>query len=212
MFAPNPYPIPQIGEIEVKIVKIILEAVLKAVQVIELAKNMEAFFKEIGVFDADTDLDKLSNKAFVAEEDHDIRSENFETYEDYRAAVDAIDVSEERAAKITDDERGMQAFRLLAEAAITRLGSPLTQGIMLAVLHHADFFQNGKLAALGQTLGSNLKAVEAVAGYINGKEQSTEQSDLAFDQLLAAEKAAKPEITGEDAMKNIMALRDQTRM
>lgn len=217
MFAPNPYPMPQIGELEVKIVKIVLEAVLKAAQVvgksvIELAKNMEAFFKEIGVLDADTDLDKLSNKAFVAEEDHDIRSENFETYEDYRAAVDAIDVSEERTAKITDDERGMQAFRLLAEAAITRLGSPLTQGIMLAVLHHADFFQNGKLGALGRGLGSNLQAVEAVAGYINGKEQSTEQSDLAFDQLLAAEKAAKPEITGEDAMKNIMALRDQTGM
>lgn len=202
MFAPHPYPMPQIGEIEVKIVKIILDAVLKVAQaigksVIELAKNMEAFFKEIGVLDTDT------NK------DHDIRPENFETYEEYRAAVDAVDVSEERAAKIMDDERGMQAFRLLAEAAITRLGSPLTQNLMLAVLHHEDFFQNGKLEALGKVLGSNLEAVEAVAGYINGKAQSTEQSDLAFDRLLAGEKYANPTLSAEDAMKNVMALRDR---
>lgn len=214
MFAPHPYPMPQIGEIEVKIVKIILDVVLKVAQaigksVIELAKNMEAFFKEIGVLDTDTNLDQLSDKAFVAEKDHDIRPENFETYEEYRAAVDAVDVSEERAAKIMDDERGMQAFRLLAEAAITRLGSPLTQNLMLAVLHHEDFFQNGKLEALGKVLGSNLEAVEAVAGYINGKAQSTEQSDLAFDRLLAGEKYANPTLSAEDAMKNVMALRDR---
>lgn len=217
MFVPNPYPVPQIGEMEVKIAKIILETVLKAAQiigksVIELARNVEDFFKEIGIFDEELHLDELSEKALVAEADHNIRPEDFTRYEDYRAAVEAVEVSPERAAQLTDDERGMQSFRLLAEAAITRIGSPLTQGIMLAILNHADFFQNEKLTALGKVLGSDLKAVEAVADYINGKTQSTEQCDLAFDRLLAGERMADSTLSEADAMKRIIALRNRHGM
>ena len=75
-----------------------VEAFLLAVKVIDIV------CKALGILDADENTEDLGDRAMQAEE-AGIKPENFETYQEYKATIDAFELDPEKSEKYKPEEK-----------------------------------------------------------------------------------------------------------
>ena len=198
----------EVFSVAAKVVTTALQVV--GTNIIDFAKMLESFFKAVGLLDETESVEDLGDRALQAEEAGELDPEQFDSYEEYMKKVREFELDEERSKTITPEQKMEKGSELMTQLAVAHYGEAAGAGLVTMVAEHREYFSDGdKLSEIGKLTKDGEAEVADIVNYVEGKPQSTEKNDAAFDALLRVEKNTAPEQSVEDAMRAIIALRDK---
>lgn len=161
-----------------------------------LARALTAFFRELGLIEPDEDMEQLGDKAIQAamDEDNPIRPENYDLYRDYVDAVKKYQEDPDLSARIPRTEKDRKGIELESGLAIEKYGQPMLDILVLAA-REPDRFADPWLINFGKAIREDESTLQAVANYLNRKNQSIGEDDKAFATLERIEKTLLPDAT-----------------
>ena len=203
--------IPPVGEL-ISLAAKIVTTVLRVVgtNIVDFAKMLEGFFKALGLLEEKDDIEDLGDRALQAEEAGELDPELFDSYEAYMNKVREFEIDEERSKEITPEKKMEKGIELMTQLAVAHYGEETGAGLLTMAAEHKDYFSGSeRLTEIGRSAKDGETEISDIVDYVEGRPQSTEKSDAAFDALLRVEKKAAPEESIEEAMRTIISLRDK---
>lgn len=198
----------EVFSVAAKVVTTALQVV--GTNIIDFAKMLESFFKAVGLLDETESVEDLGDRALQAEEAGELDPEQFDSYEEYMKKVREFELDEERSKTITPEQKMEKGIELMTQLAVAHYGEAAGAGLVTMAAEHREYFSDGdKLSEIGKLTKDGEAEVADIVNYVEGKPQSTEKNDAAFDALLRVEKNTAPEQSVEDAIRAIIALRDK---
>lgn len=171
-----------------------VEAFLKVVAAID------AVCKVLGILETDESTEDLGDRAMQAEE-AGIKPENFETYQEYKAAIDAFELDPEKSEKYTPEEKvaaglGVE-FWALEDKFGKGAGDLLTHMVKDGV-EGGGYFSKERI----DSFIDKVESVADVARYFS-KALSPEDSNRVEQKLVDAEKALNPDKSNADIYREL---------
>ncbi|MBK6757521.1 MAG: hypothetical protein IPG70_07835 [Moraxellaceae bacterium] len=184
--------------------------VLSLAKVLPLPPQVEAFLlvvkvidivcKALGILDADDSTEDLGDRALQAEE-AGIKPENFETYQEYKAAIDNFQLDPEKSAKYKTEEKMAAGLGVEFWALEDKFG----QGAGDLLTHMVKDGVEGGGYFSKERLDSFLGKVESVADVAKyfSKTLSPDDNSRVEQKLVDAEKALNPDKTNTDIYREL---------
>lgn len=171
-----------------------VEAFLLAVKVIDVV------CKALGILDADDSTEDLGDRVLQAEE-AGIKPENFETYQEYKAAIDSFELDPEKSDKYKPEEKvaaglGVE-FWALEDKFGKGAGDLLTHMVKDGV-EGGSYFSKERI----DSFIDKVESVADVAKYFS-KTLSPDDESSVEQKLVDAEKALSPDKNNADIYREL---------
>lgn len=171
---------------------------------LKVVAAIDAVCKVLGILDADENTEDLGDRAMQAEE-AGIKPENFETYKDYKAAIDAFELDPEKSKTYKTEEKvaaglGVE-FWALEDKFGKGAGDLLTHMVKDGV-EGGGYFSKERI----DSFIDKVESVADVARYFS-KALSPEDSSRIEQKLVDAEKALSPDKSNADIYRELDAQR-----
>lgn len=155
--------------------------------------------KALGIIKPKTTPEELGAKAIIAEEDGIIPS-NFENMEAYLKHIDSMELDEERAAKISYDDKIDKASKILSAYGIEKFGENNVDALLRAIDGNEEYFTDDRISAISSIISNGIKKGEEILGsvaqFLNPKATNAKEFESAFNNIASIEKAADPSLAG----------------
>lgn len=181
----------------VEIAKPVIEAIGNAI--LEIGKLLKIIPEEETV-------DELGEKALQAEENDDIKPENYDSYEEYINAVEGYEKYDPEK-RHTPDERLAKGTEIATVIALEKCPAVNVDNI-LALSTIPGIVVGGRYAEICKLVVTNPDAANAIGDFFK-KTTNSDVIDLAKTTLIGIEKQVTPGISDVDALKSILQLQNQ---
>ena len=188
--------------------------VTKALSVIGLGINglkalgnaLMGIAKAVGLIQPETKVEDLGDKALQAEQEG-ISPEQFNNYGEYVKAVEGFKTNPEKSKLLTEEEKVNKGIELTTGVTVERFeGFPIDKFFMYAG-NNPEYFTEAKMKELGKLMEVDGKYVSDVLNYMNGTEKNDFALEKIMDTLIDIEKKVNPNISDDDALDTILAIR-----
>ena len=167
---------------------------------LKVVAAIDAVCKVLGILDADENTEDLGDRAMQAEEEG-IKPENFETYKEYKATIDAFELDPEKSEKYKPEEKVAAGLGVEFWALEDKFG----KGAGDLLTHMVKDGVDGGSYFSKERVDSFIDKVESVADVAKyfSKTLTPEDSSRVEQKLVDAEKALSPDKSNADIYREL---------
>lgn len=186
----------------VKVIDTTIQIAIKGIK--ELGNLFMHLGKALGLFDKQTKIDELGDKALQSE----YTPEDFKSYEDYVNAVEKFDeLDSEKSQKISEEEKIREGMKLVLCFAVEKFKDfPVTE-LFNGMLENPEFFTADKMDEIGKLIASDNQYISDLVKYMDGSEKDELKIENTMDMLINIEKSVNPELSNVEAFRNVAGIR-----
>jgi len=177
-----------------------ISGVLEVIKVV--GKALCEIGKALGILPPDKEIEDIGDQAFQAEE-AGIRPENYDTYEDYKNAVESFKIDPERSSQLTPEQKIQKALEYEALGFCMKFPEFPVEKIFTTIAEKSNYFTPERTAQLGTILKDNAGLLVDITNVISGNEKNLDKVSSVFDILTDMEKNLLPGISDAEAQKRI---------
>lgn len=159
--------------------------------------------KALGIIEDDTKMDELGDKALQSE----YNPEDYDCYEEYVKAVEKFELDPEKSKEITAEQKMAKGVELVSGLAIEKYRDYPMKDLLVLTGQKADFFDGDRGLEVGKLIKEDNSMINSLVKYFNGSEKDEVKIDKMFDSLIEIEKKIDPDISENEAFKNVLSLR-----
>lgn len=171
-----------------------------------LAVAVQGLAKALGIIKPEEKVEEVGDKAIQAE-DEGIKPENYNSFEEYKRALDNFEIDPEKSKKISEEDKLRKGLEVMSIGIKDKYPEIDIEKLFDLYNTAPGILTEKKFDELGKMVNADPKVIDNMIGYINGTEKRDSALINAEQALIKMEKAENPKLSDEEATFKAMQVR-----